>query len=304
MSLDADAILDRRRLKRRLTIWRLAAIVAVFALAFIALFRGDVITGHDHVAEIGVTGLISDDDSRSEFLRKVADDGHAKALIVNIDSPGGTTVGGETLYNDIRRVAERKPVVGVIRTLGTSAAYLAATATDHIISAESSLTGSIGVLIQTAQFTGLLEKIGISAEAIKSSPLKSTPSPLEPLTEESRAATQAVIDDTHAWFIGIVAVRRDLPEERIQQVSDGRIFTGRQALQLGLVDEIGGRHEAREWLSKTHNIPSSLPLLRTDRRPAGQGFIEYIVNLVGKTTFSERLTLDGLISLWHPQSVF
>ena len=304
MSLDADAILDRRRLKRRLTIWRLAAIVAVFTLAFIALFRADVITGHDHVAEIGILGLIVDDDDRSEVLRKVADDGHAKALIVNIDSPGGTTVGGETLYNEIRRVAERKPVVGVVRTLGTSAAYLVATATDHIISAETSLTGSIGVLIQTAQFTGLLEKIGISAEAIKSSPLKSTPSPLEPLTEESRAATQAVIDDTHAWFIGIVAARRDLPEERLQQVSDGRIFTGRQALQLGLVDEIGGRHEAREWLSTTHNISASLPLLKIDRQPVGQGFIEKIVKLVGKTTFSERLTLDGLISLWHPQSVF
>ena len=304
MSLDADAILDRRRLKRRLTIWRLAAIVAVFTLAFIALFRADVITGQDHVAEIGVLGLIVDDDDRSEVLRKVADDGHAKALIVNIDSPGGTTVGGETLYNEIRRVAERKPVVGVVRTLGTSAAYLVATATDHIISAETSLTGSIGVLIQTAQFTGLLEKIGISAEAIKSSPLKSTPSPLEPLTEESRAATQAVIDDTHAWFIGIIAARRDLPEERLQQVSDGRIFTGRQALQLGLVDEIGGRHEAREWLSTTHNISASLPLLKIDRQLVGQGFIEKIVKLIGKTTFSERLTLDGLISLWHPQSVF
>jgi protease-4 len=304
MSLDADSILDRRRLKRRLTVWRLAAIVAVFALAFIALFRIDLVTGRDHVAEIGVTGLIVDDDDRSEFLRKVADDGNAKALIVNIDSPGGTTVGGEILYNDIRRVAERKPVVGVIRTLGTSAAYLVAAATDHIISAESSLTGSIGVLIQTAQFTDLLEKIGISAEAIKSSPLKNTPSPLEPLTEESRAATQAVIDDTHAWFIGIVAARRDLPEERLQQVSDGRIFTGRQALQLGLVDELGGRHEAREWLSKTHNISSSLPVLKINRRPVGQGIIEKIVSLVGKTTFSERLTLDGLISLWHPQSVF
>ena len=304
MSLDADAILDRRRLKRRLTIWRLAAIVAVFTLAFIALFRADVITGHDHVAEIGILGLIVDDDDRSEVLRKVADDGHAKALIVNIDSPGGTTVGGETLYNEIRRVAERKPVVGVVRTLGTSAAYLVATATDHIISAETSLTGSIGVLIQTAQFTGLLEKIGISAEAIKSSPLKSTPSPLEPLTEESRAATQAVIDDTHAWFIGIIAARRDLPEERLQQVSDGRIFTGRQARQLGLVDEIGGRHEAREWLSTAHNISASLPLLKIDRQPVGQGFIEKIVKLVGKTTFSERLTLDGLISLWHPQGVF
>ena len=304
MSLDADAILDRRRLKRRLTVWRLAALASVFTLAFIALFRADLITGHDHVAEIGVTGLIVDDDDRSEFLRKVADDGHAKALIVNINSPGGTTVGGETLYNDIRRVAEKKPVVGVIRTLGTSAAYLVATATDHIISAESSLTGSIGVLIQTAQFTGLLEKIGITAEAIKSSPLKNTPSPLEPLTEESRAATQAVIDDTQAWFVGIVAARRDFPEEKIQQVSDGRVFTGRQALQVGLVDEIGGRHEARAWLDRTHNISSSLPLLKIDQQPVAQGFIEKIVNLVGKTTFSERLTLDGLISLWHPQSVF
>lgn len=304
MSLDADTILDRRRLKRRLTLWRLAAIAAVLTLAFIALFRTEAITGRDHVAEIGVTGLIVADDARSQLLSQVAADGRAKALIVNIDSPGGTTIGGESLYNDIRRVAEKKPVVGVIQTLGTSAAYLVATATDHVVAGETSLTGSIGVLVQTAQFGGLLEKLGISAEAIKSSPLKSAPSPLEPMTDEARAATQALIDDTHNWFVGIVGTRRDLADERLLQVSDGRLFTGRQALTFGLVDELGGKHEAREWLSKTHNISSSLPLLKIDLENDGQRFFERFLDAVGKTTFSERLTLDGLISLWHPQSVF
>lgn len=304
MSLDADAILDRRRLKRRLTIWRLAAIAAALTLAFLTLFRVDLITGRDHVAEIGVTGLIVDDEVRSELLQKVADNGRAKALIVSIDSPGGTTVGGEALYNEIRRVAEKKPVVGVIRTLGTSAAYMVASATDHIIAGESSLTGSIGVFIQTAQFTGLLEKLGVTAETIKSSPLKNTPSLFEPMTDEARAATQAVIDDTHNWFVNIVTTRRSLPEERVQQVSDGRLFTGRQALELGLIDEIGGKREAREWLSKTHNISSSLPLLKIEIENAGRRFAEKFFSLVGKTSLSERLTLDGLISLWHPQSVF
>ena len=304
MSLEADAILDRRRLKRRLSIWRLAAIGTALALAIIVIFRSDVITGNDHIAEIGVTGLIVDDAKRSELLQKVADNGHTKALIVSIDSPGGTTIGGESLYHDIRMVAEKKPVVGVIRTLGTSAAYMAASATDHIIAGESSLTGSIGVLIQTAQFTGLLEKLGIKAEAIKSSPLKNVPSLFEPMTEEARAATQAVIDDTHAWFVGILATRRGLAEDRIQQVSDGRLFTGRQALELGLIDELGGKREAREWLSKTHNISSSLPLLKVEIENVGQRLAQRILDSIGKTLLSERLTLDGLISLWHPQSVF
>ncbi|MBH62723.1 MAG: signal peptide peptidase SppA [Alphaproteobacteria bacterium] len=304
MSLDADAILDRRRLKRRLTLWRLAALAAVITLAFIALFRVDLITGRDHIAEIGVTGLIVDDDLRSELLQRVAENGRAKALIVNIDSPGGTTIGGESLYHDIRLVAERKPVVGVVKTVGTSAAYLVAAATDHIVAGESSLTGSIGVLIQTAQFTGLLEKIGVSAEAIKSSPLKSVPSPLEPMTDEARDATQAVIDDTHAWFVDIIANRRNLAADRIQQVADGRLFTGRQALQLGLIDEVGGRRQAREWLSKTHNLSTALPLLKIEIDNSKRRLIERFMSVIGKTTLSERLTLDGLISLWHPQSVF
>ena len=115
MSLDADAIFDRRRLKRRVTLWRLAAIVAVSTLIFIVLFRVDPITGRDHIAEIGVTGLIVNDDLRGELLQRIAENGRAKALIVNIDSPGGTTIGGETLFHDIRLVAEKKPVVSVIK---------------------------------------------------------------------------------------------------------------------------------------------------------------------------------------------
>jgi protease-4 len=304
MSLDADAIFDRRRLKRRVTLWRLAAIVAISTLIFIVLFRVDPITGRDHIAEIGVTGLIVNDDLRGELLQRIAENGRAKALIVNIDSPGGTTIGGETLFHDIRLVAEKKPVVSVIKTLGTSAAYMVASATDHIIAGESSLTGSIGVLIQTAQFTGLLEKIGVSAEAIKSSPLKSVPSPLEPMTDEARVATQSVIDDTHAWFIDIIANRRNLAADRIQQVADGRLFTGRQALQLGLIDEVGGRRQAREWLRKTHNLSTTLPLLKSEIENSGSRIFNRLMDLIRKTTFSERLTLDGVISLWHPQVVF
>ena len=304
MSLEADATLDRRRLKRRLTFWRLAAFVAVIALAFVALFHIVPLTGKDHIAEIGVTGLIVDDDLRGELLERLADNSRAKALIVNIDSPGGTTIGGETLFRDIRLVAEKKPVVSVVKTMGTSAAYMVAAATDHIVAGESSLTGSIGVLIQTAQFTGLLEKVGVSVEAIKSAPLKSAPSPLEPMTDEARIATQSVIDDTHTWFVDIIATRRNLAADKIQQVADGRLFTGRQALRLGLIDEVGGRREAREWLSKTHKLSTALPLLKIEAKNSGSQIVDRFMNMIGKIKLSEGLILDGLISLWQPQNVF
>lgn len=303
MSLDADAIVDRRRLKRRLIAWRLAAITAVAALAYVALFPLQVITGRDHIASMQVSGLITDDQARLKSLGKIASNQRIKALVVRINSPGGTAVGGETLYHALRRVADEKPVVALIRTMGASGGYMAALAADRIYARENSLTGSIGVVLQTAEMSGLLEKIGIKAETLASGPLKAQPSAFEPMTDEGRAVTQSLIDDTHNWFVNLVSQRRKLTPEEANSAADGRLFTGRQALGFKLIDEVGGLLEARTWL-QSQGVPTGLPMQSIDASFVDGGWLQRLIGSAEKTLLSERLTLDGLLTLWQPNHLF
>ena len=299
MTPDSDILIDRRRLARRLALWRIVAIVALVAVAVVAVGRFDAITGRDHLARVTIDGLIVDDPDVVAALVEVAEDSRAKALIVRIDSPGGTFVGGETLYRALREVAEGKPVVAVLGTVATSAAYMAAVATDHIFARQGTITGSIGVMMQTADMTGLLDKLGISAEAIKSGPLKAAPSPLEPLTDEVRAATQAIVDDMHALFTDMVAERRGLDAARARRLADGRVYSGRQALEHDLIDAIGGETEARAWLVAERGLPEGLPVSDVDTEPEFGEWFPGVRSLTRNMLLSERLTLDGLISVWH-----
>ena len=192
-------------------------------------------------------------------------------------------------------------MVAVIGELGTSAGYMSALGSDYIIARESSITGSIGVILQSTDITGLLDKLGVKPESVKSSPLKSQPNPLEPFSEEARAATEAVVADIYDLFVGMVAERRRMSRERVAPLADGRIFTGRQALRQGLIDGVGGEAEARDWLASAHGIAASLPVRPVKARRDGGILRDMLDDVVGKTLFSERLRLDGLISLWHPE---
>lgn len=300
MALDTDKYFDRRRLKRRLTLWRLVAIVAVVALVALAFGQFDSLDRSDHVAVVDVLNLIVDDPKRDKLFKKIADDPNAKALLVRINSPGGTVVGGEALYLSIRRVAGKKPVVAVLRELATSAGYMAAIGADHIIGRQSTITGSIGVLMQTTDVTGLLDKLGVKPESVKSSPLKAQPNPLEPFSEEARQATRLIIDDMYDMFVSLVSSRRNLDDAKTRQLADGRIYTGRQAAANGLIDAIGGEDEARTWLETAKGIKKTLPLRPVSVRKERSLLRDLFDDAVGKTLFSERLRLDGMISLWHP----
>ncbi len=300
MSHDTDMMIDRRRLKRRLAVWRILAIAALVAGVVGGVARFDEWAVRDHIARVAVEGIIIDDPALIDALAEVADDASAKALIVNIDSPGGTFVGGESLYLALRRVAEQKPVLAVMGTVATSAGYMVAIASDRIYARNGTITGSIGVLMQTTDITGLLEKIGVSAEAIKSGPLKAVPSPLEPLNDEVRAATQSIIDDMHALFTSMVAKRRDLDEARVRALADGRVYSGRQALENALIDEIGGEHEARSWLDEEMGVSASLPTRDIELDRLGEQWFGTMGSIAKKIKVSERLILDGLVSVWHP----
>lgn len=300
MTHESDILVDRRRLKRGLVLWRVLAVVALVATVVAVFARFDDLAFRDHVARISVEGLIVADPATIEALGDVADNARVKALIVRIDSPGGTFVGGESLYRALRRVAEQKPVIAVMGTVATSAGYMTAIAADRIFAHEGTITGSIGVMVQTTDITGLLGKLGVTAEAIKSSPLKATPSPLEPLTDEARAAAKSLIDDMHALFIAMVAERRGLDAARARELADGRVYSGRQALQIDLVDAIGDETEARSWLAETKGIPEDLPVREVEAERPGEKWLPNLESLAGKMLFSERLILDGLVSVWHP----
>ena len=305
MALEADQAVDRRRLKRRLSFWRAAAVIAVAALAIVAVARNRnalmPLVEKPHVERLAVDGVISEDPERSLALKEVAKNDRVKALIVAINSPGGTVVGSEALFRELRTIAAKKPVVAVMGTLAASGGYMTAIAADHIVARDGTITGSIGVIMQTADVTGLLDKLGIKAEAIKSAPLKAVPSPLESLTPAGRAATQAVVMDMYDMFVGMVADRRSLAPEEAKKLADGRIYTGRQAVAVKLVDEIGGEDEARAWLESTRGVPASLPISDVKIDRDSKDVLGLVGGMIGKALFSERLTLDGLMALWHPE---
>ena len=301
MALDADYLIDRRRLKRRLSFWRGVGILALLLAALAAFGRFSGFGGGEYIARHTVQGLIVDDIRRHRALAAIAGDENARALIVRIDSPGGTVVGGEALYRSIRAVAGKKPVVAVLGGLATSAGYMAAIGADRVIARRSTITGSIGVVMHTTEISGLLQKLGIGAETIRSGPLKAMPSGFEKMTDEGREVLRELIADSHRMFLDLVAERRALEGAGLTKIADGRVLTGRQALDADLVDGIGGETDAVAWLEAEKGVAEGLPI-----RDVGTGgrfarMLDRAATLGERTIFSERLTVDGLVSVWHAE---
>jgi len=322
MSLDADLIVDRRRMRRKLTFWRVLAIfiavVAIVAVTATVARRGDagITAGGNYVARVKITGLIRNDQERVDSLERLAKSRSAKAVIVRIDSPGGTTAGSEQLHTALKNIAAAKPLVVVVDGLAASGGYIAAMSADHIVAQETSLVGSIGVLFQYPNVTDLLKTIGVKVEEVKSSPLKAAPNGFEPTSPEARAAIEALVKDSYAWFRGMVKDRRKMDDATLDQVTDGRVFTGRQGVALKLVDQLGNEKTAVAWLEKEKGLKADTPVRDWQLKPrfsdlsmlhlatavvldaVGLGSIAQ--RFEGSVLAVERLNLDGLLALWHP----
>jgi protease IV len=324
MSLDADTIVDRRRMRRKLTFWRvfavLIAICAVVAVGAALRAPGtDMLAGQagGSIARVTITGLIRSDQERVEALERLGKS-RAQAVIVHVNSPGGTTAGSEQLHDSLMRLKEQKPLVVVVDGLAASGGYITAIASDHIIAQETSLVGSIGVLFQYPNVADLLKTLGIKMEEIKSSPLKAAPNGFEPTSPEARAAIESIVSDSYAWFRGLVKARRHLDDATLERVADGRVFTGRQGVSLKLVDELGDEKTAVAWLAKEKQIDpktpvrdyrlrdrlSDLPFLHTAAistlEAVGLGTLARRLEGWATVQAVERLNLDGLLALWHP----
>ena len=247
MSLDADLLIDRRRLKRQVIVWRVVAVLAVLAAALTALHAGDsgIFGTGPYVARLRVDGVIGSDDRLAAQVRDLANDPQAKALIVSIDSPGGSVAGGEALHDAIAKVAAKKPVVAVMGGTAASAGYMIAVPAARIFARAGTLTGSIGVYLQSVEFSGLLTRLGIDAEVVKSGPLKDQPGLTEPLTPAGRQMLQGLVMNLYDQFVAMVAAGRHMDPETVRHLADGRPYTGAQALKLGLIDALGGEDAAR-----------------------------------------------------------
>ncbi|HWT08754.1 MAG TPA: signal peptide peptidase SppA [Roseomonas sp.] len=302
MSLEPDLLADRRRLRRRLTLWRALAILAVFgAIAIVAGSRGqDALPGGAHVLRLPVSGMITEDRRVLQALDRAATDASVRAVLVAIDSPGGTMAGGEALHAALSRIAERKPVVAVMGATAASAGYMAALPAHRVFARDSTVTGSIGVLLQSFDLSELLQRWGVRPQVIASGPLKDQPSLFRPLTEEGRAALDRVIGDLHAQFVAMVAAGRRMDPDRARALADGRVFTGRQALAAGLVDAIGGEREARAWLAAEREVPDTLPLRDIQPRGTAERLLSTVTESVMKSLFSEWLGVDAPRALWQP----
>lgn len=308
MISEAELVADRRRLKRRLTFWRIAAVVLAMSAVAALLWTPDGLSRYEaHIARVRIDGLITGDQATIDLLGAIAASKKVKAVIVRIDSPGGTTSGSEALYEAIRKIARDKPVVAVMDTVAASGGYIAAIAADRIVARGNTITGSIGVIFTFPEISRLLDTLGIKMEEIKSGELKAEPSPYKPVSDKARQAANVLVQDGFAWFTGLVAERRKLPVEQVRLLADGRVFTGRQALAAKLIDALGDEETATAWLESEKNIGKDTAIVDWNMPfsadPSGLGFAaaDGVLRALGLGGASGRSKLDGLLVLWHPQ---
>ena len=322
MSLDSDVIVDRRRIRRKLTFWRVVAALGVIAAVVAAGVLASpsartAITGSNAIARVKIDGLIRSDQARVEALERL-EKSSAAAVIVHINSPGGTTAGSEQLFDALTRLKAKKPMVVVVEGLAASGGYIAALASDQIIAQQTSLVGSIGVLFQIPNVSDLLKTVGVKVEEVKSSPLKAAPNGYEPTSPEARAALDSLVKDSYAWFRGLVKDRRGMDDATLQTVADGRVFTGRQAVGLKLIDQLGDEKTAVAWLVAQKKVGADTPVrdfklaprfgdmtfLRASASVAldaiGLGALARQIERSGVTLAVVWLGLEGMRALWQP----
>ena len=323
MSLEADLVVDRLRLKRRLTLWRALAVLG-FVLALLASVsvrrhQAGFLAG-PHLARLRVEGIITDDRDRLDLIDAAGRDNSVKGMILAIDSPGGSVAGGESLHDAIARFAARKPVVVTMGGVAASAGYMIAVPAARIFASNATLTGSIGVILQSPDLSGLLGHLGVGVDELVSGPLKGQPSVVKPLSPDGRAMLQGVVADLYGQFVDMVAAGRHMDPARVRALADGRPYTGHQAIGLGLIDQIGTERDARAWLAQTRHISADLPVepLRRPRpgrwaalHPLGLAHDLGLAAITGaldalpggslrKTVMAQGLALDGAVSLWQP----
>ena len=308
MQPPSDLLIDRKRLKAHLVGWRTLAILVIFGSIGFYTYSVDKnafgAAHTDYIAQLTIDDVMVDDPKRDALMKEILEDDHAKALLVRLDSPGGTTVAGEEIFLQLREIAAKKPVVGVMHTVCASACYMAALATDHVVARYGTLTGSIGVLLQSVEVSELADKIGVHSVSIKSGPYKDVPDIAEPLSDDQRKVVSQLVMDAYDGFIGMLVERRGMDEAHARALADGRVYTGHQAVNLKLIDGLGGDKEALAWLAETKKINPDLELREIKPEGGYTSLLDQMSQYTGVKIFSRAaIGLDGLVSIWHPSGL-
>ena len=282
-----DVIQDVRPPKRHLfrkVMWLFAA--GVGAMVLMNLLYPDLdLSSEDRIALIRVEGVIMDSQTTVAELKRFSESPSIKAIVLRIDTPGGGVVPSQEIYDAVKRVRNKsnKAVIASMGSVAASGGYYIAAATDRIVANPGTLTGSIGVIMETANVEGLLQKIGVEGVVIKSGKFKDVGSPLRKMSSEERSLLQGVMDDVHRQFIEAVAEGRSLELRTAQALADGRIFTGRQAKEVKLVDELGDLDDAIQLAADVVGIQGEPKIVEPRRR------------------FSLREMLDSKLSMMFPK---
>jgi protease-4 len=301
MSLEADLLAERRRLSRRVSLWRALAVLGVMAALAVIFGRGDMggLASGEHVLRLRIEGVITEDRRLLEVIEEARSDSSARAMLLVIDSPGGSMAGGEALHGALKRFAEKKPIVALMGGTAASAGYMIAMPAQHVLAREATVTGSIGVLLQSFDISELMARLGVRPDILATGPFKAQPNPFQPLSDQGRAEMMRVLEDLHGQFIAMVVAGRRMDEARVRQLSDGRVFTGRQALGLGLIDAIGGEAEARAWLAAQKDVPEALPIRDLEPRDRVEKFLNRYVGSLVKTLMAEWFGVDAPRAVWQ-----
>ncbi len=278
MNLPPDYLIERKRSKLQLTKWKIVSLILLIALLVIfgqKKFPNDYFSSSyknisaksEYIASISFEEIIYDNLARLKKINKLAEDESIKAVIVNINSPGGSVVGSESLYNALRKIAQKKPVVAVMHSVAASGGYLVSLGADYIIAHNGTITGSIGVLMQTAEITELAEKIGIKFNNFKSNELKANPGFTEKLTDEAEEAMMENIFDVYDYFVQLISERRGLNVDYVKKIADGRIYSSKIALKYNLIDAIGNEDTAIKWLEEEQEITKNLKIVEVKLTP-------------------------------------
>lgn len=263
------------------------AFVAVIAMYGLGLFGGDgrLFTLRTKVGIIPIEGVIGDAEELIEQIKAFADDGGIGAVVLRIDSPGGAVAPAQEIYQAVRELRKKKKVVVSMGSVAASGGYLIAVAADRIVANPGSITGSISTVMHYANVVELLKKVGVRSSVVKSGKFKDIGSPAREMTPEERSLLQAIVDDIYDQFVQTVAESRKLPLQRVFELADGRIFSGRQAKDLGLVDELGGLQDAVLLAGKLSGMEGSPEIVHGMKKKTT--LLKYLIGSVTSAVVEE-----------------
>ncbi len=299
--VERDLYEERRRKWRRSGFWRGIGfmLLLIGGLVWFAMSQGEseFPTG-EHIARISIDGIITQDRYREEILARIAGDEDVKALIVEINSPGGTVVGSEILFDALRKVAAEKPVVAQMDGMAASGGYIAALGADYIVARSNTITGSIGVIMEYPDVSRLLGDIGVEMQVIRSSGVKGGLSPFREASEAELAAQRAIIEETYDWFKALVGTRRNLSGSALDDVTTGGVFSGRRAVENGLIDSLGGEGAVREYLESVTPASSELSIENWELYPPEPWYSGVLSTLLGINPLLERFSASESVQLY------